>query len=171
MKDLPRLLLAAVLGLALTLAANAVAFVWINATLFDRDGFHDGFAAIVTLAFPAFLGGLALGLIARAHALNVATAAFVLFCVVGFVHPFWRIPDVSQHTPLMHYFLFSPLVALAFGALGAWLGGQFATGKFTLADQQPITPQGLGNKMAKKDKFPGYEVCMQMMQKHDPQTE
>ena len=115
-----------------------------NSTVFDTDAFHDGFAAIVTLAFPAFLGGLALGLVARAHALNVAAVAFLLFCVFGFLHPFWRIPDVSRHTPLMHYFLFSPLVALAFGALGGWLGGQFATGKFTLADQQPITPQGLG---------------------------
>ena len=73
-----------------------------------------------------------------------------MFCVVGFLHPFWRIPDVSRHTPLMHYFLFSPLVALAFVALGGWLGGQFATGKFTLADQQPVTPQGLGSNMQRK---------------------
>ena len=144
MKDPPRLLLAGLLGLTLTLAGNAVAVIWMRATLWDSDAFRDGFAAIVTLAFPSFLGGLALGLFARAQALNVAAATFALFCAVGLLHPFWRIPEVSRHTPLMHYFLFSPLVALAFGALGGWIGGQFATGRFTLADKQPYTPQGLG---------------------------
>ncbi|MBV9850847.1 MAG: hypothetical protein JO250_14330 [Armatimonadetes bacterium] len=142
---LPRLLLAAVLGLALTLAANAVACVWIRATLFDTAAFRDGSAALVTLVLPSFAGGLVLGLVARDAALNVAAAAFALFCVVGFLHPLWRVPDVSRHTPVMHYFLYSPLVALAFGALGGWLGGQFATGKFTLEDRQPITPQHLGD--------------------------
>ena len=144
MKDLPRLFLAAFCGLAVTLATNALGALWLGATLFESDAFHDGFAAIVTLAFPAFLGGLILGLIARASALPVAAAAFALFCIAGFLRPLWRIPPVSQHTPMMHFFLFSPLIALAFGALGGWLGGQFATGRFTLADRQPITPQGLG---------------------------
>ena len=144
MMNLPRLLLAAVLGLAVTLAANAIGVVWLGATLFENNGFHDGFAAIVTLAFPALLGGLALGLIARTFALNVAAAVGALFCVGGFLHPFWRIPPVSQHTPPMHFFLFSPLVVLAFISLGGWLGGQFGTGHFTLADKQPVTPQGLG---------------------------
>ena len=145
MNGRPRLLLAAMAGLALTLLANRVAVAWLHATLFDGPAFHDGFAAIVTLAFPAFLGGLVLGLIARASALTVAALAFALFCVAGGLHPFWRIPDVSRHTPLLYLFLYTPLPALALGPLAAWLGGQFATGRFTLADHQPITPQGLGD--------------------------
>ncbi len=144
MKLMPRLILAAALGIAVTLAANAIAIIWMRATIFESDGFHDGFAAIITLAFPSLLGGLVLGWIARAHALNVAVVTFAVFCVAGSLHPFWRIPGVSRHTPLLHYFLFSPLVALAFGALGGWLGGQFAVGRFVLADKQPFTPQGLG---------------------------
>ena len=99
MKDLPASTAGRDVGIVLTLAANAIAMVWMQATLFDGDAFHDGYAAILTLAFPAFLGGLALGLIARASALNVASVAGLLFCVLGFLHPFWRVPAVSRHTP------------------------------------------------------------------------
>ncbi len=91
--------------------------------------------AFLTLLIPAFLGGLALGWVAREQGLNVAAATFLLFCAVGLPHPFWRIPPVSSHSAHsggMHYFLYSPLVALAFASLGAWLVSQFATGKWTL---------------------------------------
>ena len=58
--------------------------------------------------------------------------------------PFWHIPPVSAesaHSGGMHYFLYNPLVALAFGSLGAWTASQFATGKWTLTDPEPVMPQ------------------------------
>ena len=140
-----RLLLAGLMGVVLTLLLNAAAVWWIGATVFTSAAFYDGCAAILTLALPAFLGGLAIGFAAREQGLNVAAAAFALFCLAGFLHPFWRIPPVSPasaHSGAMHYFLYSPLVALAFAALGAWGASQFATGQWTLADEHPVGPPG-----------------------------
>lgn len=138
-----RWLLAGGVGLALTLFFNWLGFCWLGATVFGTDALYDGSAAIVTLALPALLGGIGLGLTAREAGLNVAAATFALFCAAGFLHPFWRIPAVSPasaHSGAMHYFLQSPLVVLAFGTLGAWAASQFATGRWTLADEQPISP-------------------------------
>ena len=140
-----RWLLSGVLAAALLLALNRLAVWWLGATLFTSDAFYDGCAGILTLALPALLSGVLIGLLARAQALNVAAATFGLFCLAGFLHPFWRIPPVSPrsaHSGAMHYFLYSPLVALAFAALGAWLASQFSTGKWTLADENPVIPQG-----------------------------
>ena len=131
-------------GVILTLLFNRVGVWWLGATVFISDSFYDGCAAFLTLTLPAFLAGLVVGFIAREQALNVAALAFVLFCAFGFVHPFWRIPPVSPesaHSGGMHYFLHSPLVVLAFGSLGAWAASQLATGKWTLADPQPVSPQ------------------------------
>jgi len=139
-----RWLLAALAGVALTLLLNRIGVWWLGATDFASDSFYDGCAAFLTLSLPAFLAGLAVGFLAREQGLNVAALTFALFCTVGFVHPFWRIPPVSPesaHSGGMHYFLYNPLVALAFAALGAWLASQFATGKWTLADEQPVSPQ------------------------------
>ncbi len=137
--------LAAVLGLAVTLLANLLGWLWVRGTDFAADAFYDGYALFLTLAIPALLGGTVIGLMARQSALTVAAVAFGLFSVVGLIRPFWRIPLVSPssvHSGLMHYFLYNPLVALAFGALGAWLTGQFTTGRWTLADPAPVTPAG-----------------------------
>jgi len=139
-----RWLLAAVAGVGLTLLLNRIGVWWLGATDFSSDSFYDGCAAFLTLSLPAFLAGLAVGFLAREQGLNVAALTFALFCAVGFVRPFWRIPPVSPesaHSGGMHYFLYNPLVALAFAALGAWLASQFATGKWTLADEQPVSPQ------------------------------
>jgi hypothetical protein len=143
-KEWLRWLLAGLLGIALTLLFNRIGVWWLGANDFASDSFYDGCAAVLTLLLPSFLGGLGLGFLAREQALNTAAMAFALFCAVGFSHPFWRIPLVSPesvHSGMMHYFLHVPLVALAFGTLGGWLAGQFATGKFTLADEQPVSPQ------------------------------
>ncbi len=144
MRRWARWLLAAVAGVGLTLLLNRLGVWWLGATDFASDSFYDGCAAFLTLTLPAFLAGLVVGFLAREQGLNVAALTFALFCAAGFVHPFWRIPPVSPesaHSGGMHYFLYNPLVALAFAALGAWLASQFATGKWTLADEQPVSPQ------------------------------
>ena len=143
MKPPLRWVLAATVGVALTLMLNLLGVWWLGATEFASDSFYDVCAAFMTLTLPALLAGLAVGFIAREQGLNVGALTFALFCAFGFVHPFWRIPLVSPesaHSGGMHYFLYSPLVALAFGSLGAWAASQFATGKWTLADEQPVSP-------------------------------
>ena len=132
-------------GLALTLLLNVLGVAWLNGTVFESDALYDGSAALLTLLLPSLFGGLPIGFLARAHGLNVAAAAFGLFCVAGFVHPFWRIPLVSPeavHSGAIHYFLNSPLVALAFGTLGAWVASQFSTGTWKLSDAEPVLPPG-----------------------------
>lgn len=132
-------------GLALTLVLNALGVAWLNGTVFESDALYDGSAALLTLFLPSLFGGLPIGFIARAQGLNVAAATFGLFCVVGLVHPFWCIPLVSPeavHSGAIHYFLYSPLVALAFGTLGAWIASQFSTGAWKLADREPVLPSG-----------------------------
>lgn len=138
-------LLAGASGVGLTLLLNAIGIWWVNATIFESDALYDGSAALLTLLLPSLFGGLPVGFLARAQGLNVAAAAFGLFCIVGFVHPFWRIPLVSPeavHSGAIHYFLHSPLVALAFGSLGAWVASQFSTGAWRLADADPVLPPG-----------------------------
>ena len=132
------------LGIALTLLLNRLGVWWLGATVFTSHSFYDGNAAFLTLLIPALIGGLPIGFLAREQGLAVAVASFLAFSVLGFVHPFWRIPPVSAesaHSGGIHYFLHNPLVALAFGSLGAWAASQFATGKWTLADPEPVVPQ------------------------------
>lgn len=141
-----RLIVAGLGGIGLTLLVNAAGMWWLRGTQFAGNAYYDGSALFLTLAIPALLGGLWLGWFAREAALNTAAATFLLFCAVGFLHPFWIIPLVSvqsAHSGLLHYFLYNPLVVLAFGTLGAWVTGQFAVGHWTLADREPITPSQL----------------------------
>ncbi len=145
MKPPLRCLLAGASGLALTLLLNRLGTAWLGATVFQSNALYDGSASLVTLLLPSLFGGLPVGFLARAQGLNVAAGTFGLFCVAGFVHPFWRIPLVSPeavHSGTIHYFLYSPLVALAFGSLGAWVASQFSTGAWTLADPEPVLPPG-----------------------------
>ena len=145
MNPLTRRILAGVLGVTVTLLLNLVSAWWLRETIFETPSFYDGSAALLTLALPALFGGIALGFAAPDAALNVAAITFALFSAVGFVHPFWRIPPVSElsaRSGAMHYFLYSPLVALAFAALGAWGASQMATGKWTLKDAAPVIPPG-----------------------------
>ena len=145
MNQVGRRLLAGATGIVLTLLLNALGVWWVGANVFHTDADYDGGAAFLTLLLPALFGGLPVGFLAKEAGLNVAAAAFGLFCLVGFLHPFWRIPPVSPesvHSGAMHYFLYNPLVVLAFGSLGAWLASQFAVGKWTLADEQPVSPRG-----------------------------
>lgn len=139
-------ILAALVGLAVTIGVNILGVAWVRGTDFTDPAFADGWAALLTLFAPSLLGGLLLGLMAKQRAVPVAAAAFGLFCVLGLVHPFWQIPRVSPqmaHNRLMHFLLYVPFVALAAGAGGAWVGEQFATGKWTLADRQPVPMPGL----------------------------
>ena len=138
-------LIAGVSGLALTLLLNTLGVAWVNGTVFESDALYDGSAALLTLLLPSLFGGLPIGFIARRDGLNTAAVTFGLFCMAGFVHPFWRIPLVSPeavHSGAIHYFLYSPLVALAFGTLGAWVASQFTTGVWKLADAEPVLPPG-----------------------------
>ena len=138
-------LVAGLSGLVLTLLLNRLGVLWLDATIFQSDALYDGSAVFGTLLLPSLLGGLPIGFLARKSGLNVAAVTFGLFCVVGFVHPFWRIPLVSPeavHSGAIHYFLHSPLVALAFGSLGAWVASQFSTGAWKLADAEPVLPPG-----------------------------
>ncbi len=117
-------------GFALTLLLNALGMAWLNGTVFRSDALYDGSAALLTLLLPSPFGGLPIGFLARAQGLDVA-AASGLFCMAGFVHPLWHILLVSPeagHSGVSRYLLYSPLVALAFGTLGAWGASQFSTG-------------------------------------------
>ncbi len=147
MRKALRLLAAALAGVAVTLVVNALGVIWLGAAIFASDSFYDGCAMFLTLVIPSLAGGAVLGWLAREWGLQTAAGTFLIFCLVGFAwHPFWRIPLVSPqsvHSGLMHYFLYNPLVALAFGALGAWVASQFAVGKFVLADREPIFPSQL----------------------------
>lgn len=145
MNPLTRRILAGVLGVTVTLLLNLVSAWWLRETIFESPSFYDGSAALLTLTLPALFGGLVIGFAAPEDALSVAAVTFALFCAAGFVHPFWRIPPVSEQlarSGVMHYFLYSPLVALAFAALGAWGASQMATGKWTLKDAAPVVPPG-----------------------------
>jgi hypothetical protein len=149
-----RLVLAAAVGIAVMLAANVVAVsVLRHATPGDPatdavsgyDSFYDACAAVFTLAVPSFLGGLAIGAIARGAAFKVSAVAFMLMAIAGLLHPFWQTPSVSPfvaHSGGMWYMLHSPFVVIAFGATGGWIAGEFAQGRFTLADREPVVVPG-----------------------------
>lgn len=147
MRQALRLLAAALAGVAVTLVVNLLGVLWLGAAIFATDSFYDGCAMFLTLVIPSLAGGAVLGALAREWGLQTAAGTFLIFCLVGLLwHPFWRIPLVSPlsvHSGLMHYFLYNPLVALAFGALAAWVASQFAAGKFVLADREPILPSQL----------------------------
>lgn len=109
------------------------------------SSFYDGSVALFTLAVPSFLGGLLMSKFVGASASRASLLAFGIAAVVGLIHPFWQVPIVTSHSarsPFMAYMVHSPLVILAFGSLGGWLGGEFASGRFTLADREPVSPMG-----------------------------
>jgi hypothetical protein len=143
-----KLLGAGIAGIAVMLALNATAYAFLKPVTIGADtlgpgeaaydSFYDGCVALLTLALPAFLGGLVISRIARSAALNVSIIAFTVAAVVGAVHPYWQVPVVSPHSAhsgFMHYMLRNPIVILALGTLGGWLGGEFASGRFTLDDR------------------------------------
>ena len=150
-----KLILAAAAGIATLIALNFATFMFLNPmsigseTLQDQRGyesFYDGSVALLTLAIPSFLGGLLISKFAGASAAKVSQCAFTVAAVVGLVHRFWQVPMVtahSAHSAFMFYMLRNPLVILAFGSLGGWLGGEFASGRFTLADREPPHLPGL----------------------------
>ena len=143
MKDTLRPGLAVAAGLAVTLLANAVGVYWVSNAVLADAGSYDGWAAILTLALPSLLGGVALGLVARAPGMNLAAVTYALFGLAGLLLPLWRVPLVSPqaaHSGLMHFWLHSFAVPLGLGTLGGWLGSQFSTGKFALADREPVVP-------------------------------
>jgi len=145
---------AGAVGLIVLLVLNFAVYRFLNPmsvgseTLGDQAGyesFYDGSVALFTLAVPAFLGGMLMSKIVGASASKASLIAFGIAAVVGLIHPFWQIPMVSPHSahsPFMAYMVRSPLVILAFGSLGGWLGGEFASGRFTLADREPVVPMG-----------------------------
>jgi hypothetical protein len=153
----PRLVSAAALGLAVTFALNAVSGYILRPTNFEgvEDlgagvgayfAYYDGCVALFTLAVPAFLGGLALAAVARGAALPVSLAAFGLAAAIGFAHVYWQVPSPSPasiHNRAIHYMETNPLVLLSFGTFGAWLGAQFAVGRFKLDDRNPVHMPGL----------------------------
>lgn len=150
-----RRFLAGVFALAVIVVANWISFVILRSadtggvdpdSAPSFDSFYDGCIAVTTLALPAFLGGLAIAYVVRARATNVALPTFAIATLVGCVRPYWHVAMVAPeavHSALMHYMIHSPLVILAFGWLGAWLGGEFASGRFTFADRVPIDQRGM----------------------------
>jgi hypothetical protein len=147
----------AALALAVTFALNAVAGYILRPVNFAgvEDlgagvgayfSYYDGCVALFTLAVPAFLGGLALAAVARGAALPVAIATYALATAIGLAHVYWLVPapsPPSTHNPAIHYMETNPLVLLSFGTFGAWLGAQFAVGRFKLDDRDPVKMPGL----------------------------
>jgi hypothetical protein len=134
--------------LAVFWAVNALGVWWLRGSQFSSNAFYDGFAAFLTLALPAFLGGLALGFLSPSQRVTLAASVFSLLAVISTVRIFWQIPLVSPqsaHSVVMHYFLYSPLALISFGLLGAWLAEQFALGRFKLADDTPVSPAQMGD--------------------------
>lgn len=138
----------AIAGAATFFAANALGVAWVRGSEFSSGAFHDGFAAGLTLAVPAFASGLAVALLAPARRINIALILFGTLAVLGFFLPIWQVPLVSPqavHSGALHYFLRSPLCLLSFALLGTWLGEQFATRRFSLSDTRPVLPADMGD--------------------------
>lgn len=139
---------AAATGMLVLLAVNRAGVWWLCGSQFSTNAFYDGWAACLTLALPAFLGGLCLSFIAPARRIMLAFIVFGMLSLMGSADHWLQVPLVSPqsaHSGAMHYFLHSPLCLLTFGLLGAWLAEQFALGRFTLADKTPVTPAQMGD--------------------------
>lgn len=131
-------------GVAAFIAAfglNRFFMVMIANMIFQDPALYDGSVGFFTQIVPAFAGGLLAGLIGRTYGMQAAAAAFAFWLAAGALHPFWRILPVtaaSRHSLGLYFLVRNPVVALAFGTLGGWLGAQFSTGRFTLADSKPV---------------------------------
>jgi hypothetical protein len=145
-----RFLIAVAAAVAVAVVANRIGIAWINGVEFADNAFHDGCAALLTQIVPALAGGAVAGAIARDSGMYAGLAVFALMAVAqtvvsaGLHTSLWRVPLVapeSAHSRALHYLLHNPIVPIAFGTLGGWLAGQFATGKFTLADKEPVRPE------------------------------
>ncbi len=146
--DVLRVWAAVIVGLLVFFAVNALGVWWLRGSQFSSNAFYDGWAAGITLALPAFLGGLCVGFVAVRRRIVTALIAFGWVALEAFIRPRWHIPPVSPqsaHSGAMHYFLHSPLCLLTFALLGAWLAEQFALGRFTLADKTPVSPAQMGD--------------------------
>lgn len=139
---------AATTGMLVFFAVNRAGVWWLRGSQFSSSSFYDGWAACLTLALPAFLGGLCLSFIAPARRIMLAFIVFGMLSLMGSADHWWQVPLVSPqsaHSGGMHYFLHSPFCPLSFGLLGAWLAEQFALGRFRLADDTPVTPAQMGD--------------------------
>ncbi len=146
--DILRVWTAVIAGLLIFFAVNALGVWWLRGSLFSSNAFYDGWAACLTLALPALLGGLCVGFVAVRRRIVTALIAFSWVALEAFIRPRWHIPPVSPqsaHSGVMHYFLYSPFCLLTFGLLGAWLAEQFALGRFKLTDDTPVTPAQMGD--------------------------
>jgi hypothetical protein len=138
-----RMALGVIAGMAVAWAANLFFIRFIGRMIFSDDALHDSAVAVFTLAVPGFCGGLVAGWIAPRSGLTVGVLAGSALAAMGAARPFWRTAIVSYHAAhsgLLHYLTHNPIVLLTFCALGGWLAGQFGTGRFTLADANPVRP-------------------------------
>lgn len=135
-------------GILVFFAVNKAGVWWLSGSQFSSSAFYDGWAACLTLALPAFLGGLCLSFIAPARRIMLAFIVFGMLSLMGSADHWLQVPLVSPqsaHSSAMHYFLHSPLCLISFALLGAWLAEQFALGRFTLADRTPVPPSQMGD--------------------------
>lgn len=135
-----RFILGTVVAFAAAYGINRLAALAIANMIFQDPALYDGSIGFFAQVVPAFAGGLLAGLIGKKYGMQAAAAAFAIWLAFGALHPFWRILPVTQasaHSLGLYFLVRSPVVALAFGTLGGWLGAQFSTGRFTLADSKP----------------------------------
>lgn len=124
---------------------NRIGIRWIQDSSFETAAFRDGCTLFLTQLLPAAASGLMVGLLAKRNGALLGISLFTVLAAIGIFFRFWRIPFVSAqsaHNRLLHYFLYSPIVAWAFGSAGAWFGERFSTGDFTIADREPLVQQG-----------------------------
>ncbi|BDI31734.1 hypothetical protein CCAX7_37850 [Capsulimonas corticalis] len=141
-----RFAMGSVVAFAAAFGLNQLLSLTIANMIFQDPALYDGSVGFFTLIVPAFAGGLLGGLIGKTYGMQAAAAAFAVWLVAGALHPFWRVLPVtpaSAHNLGLYFLVRNPVVALAFGTLGGWLGAQFATGRFTLADRMPVVIDGL----------------------------
>ncbi|MEO7715629.1 MAG: hypothetical protein ABIY70_05475 [Capsulimonas sp.] len=141
-----RFLVGVIAAFAVAWGMNRLAALTILNMIFQDPALYDGAIGLFTQLIPAFAGGLLAGLIGKTYGMQAAALAFAVWLLAGALHPFWRILPVTQaseHNLGLYFLVRNPVVALAFGTLGGWLGAQFATGRFMLADRTPIVIDGL----------------------------
>ena len=137
----PRFAIAGAVAFAAAFGLNRFFALMIANMIFQDPALYDGSVGFFTQIVPAFAGGVLAGLIGKKYGMQAAAAGFTMWLVAGALHPFWRVLPVTQasaHSLGLYFLVRSPVVALAFGTFGGWLGSQFSTGRFTLADSKPV---------------------------------
>ena len=139
-----RWVLAAVAGVALTLLLNRIGVWWLGANDFASDSFYDGCAASPDPDAPRLPGGPRRRLRRPRTGAKRCRPCLCRLLRVRLRPPVLAHPAGSPSRPIPAACTTSytaPLVALAFGSLGAWGASQFSTGKWTLTDPEPVSPQ------------------------------